>query len=214
MRIFETYTKEVILREFWNQLQEELITEENSKLNELLAISNDIIFRKFGIKPENKEYFIAGSARLYLYPKLRDAFNLHGDIGDLDIIIPNKELWVNSGLESEYNKDGIYRPTQDGSIEVFNVWDPTKAGGKFEDANVRASSQILADANQINGYYFMSIGDIIDYKMVLNRDKEQEIVNLITQYRKSNTQNRSNFLRKIAQIIGLVQTKKFLTSIE
>lgn len=50
--------------------------------------------------------------------------------------------------------------------------------------------------------------------MSLNRDKEQEIVNLITQYRKSNIQNRTNFLRKIAQIIGLTQTKKFLTTIK
>lgn len=210
MRIFETYAKENILREFWNQLQEELLTEENSALNDLLERANELVFNKFNIRPNDKVYFIAGSARLYLYPKLREAFDLKGEIGDLDIVIPNKELWINAGLEGNWNRNGIYRPTQDGSIEVFNVWDPSKAGEEFADTKVRSTNAILIDANQINGYYFMSLGDIIDYKMSLNREKEQEVVNLITQYQQSNYEDRKTFLRKIAKLIGLNKTKEFL----
>ena len=70
-----------------------------------------MIFKKFRILPNNKSYFIAGSARLYLYPKLRDAFGLTGTIGDLDLVIPNEQLWVNAGLQEELKNGGIKKKT-------------------------------------------------------------------------------------------------------
>ena len=87
MRIFEIYTKDIILRDFWNRLEEGLeINEGESGLKDYLSKADEIIFKKFGINPSDKVYFIAGSARLYLYPELREAFGLTGQIGDLDFI--------------------------------------------------------------------------------------------------------------------------------
>lgn len=211
MRIFEIYTKDIILRDFWNRLEEGLeINEGESGLKDYLSKADEIIFKKFGINPSDKVYFIAGSARLYLYPELREAFGLTGQIGDLDFIIPYKKYWIQAGLEEEWNKGGIYRPTDDGSIEAFNVWDPARAGGAYADYKVRPTNDILRDANMINGYYFMSLADIIDYKMALNRDKEQEVVNLIKQYQGKNTIGRSEFLNKMIKLIGINNTKNFL----
>lgn len=209
MRIFEIYAKEVVLREFWDTLSENLeINENESGLPSLLSQANEVIFQKFNINPKDKVYFICGSARLYLYPKLREAFNLNSTIGDLDLVIPDKTLWIQAGLEKEWNEGGIYRPTNE--IEAFNIWAPNRASEKYADTKVRPTNKIMQDATNIGGYYYMSLGDIMDYKMALHRDKEQDIVNLITQYQRQNTYGKSEFLRKIASLIGIEKTREFL----
>jgi hypothetical protein len=211
MRLSEIYVREVLLKEFWKNVQEDLVVESSdSGLKELIGRANEIIFAKFKIKPTDKVYSIVGSARLYLYPTLREAFNLTGGIGDLDMVIPNKELWIQAGLEENWNNGGIYRPTDDGSIEAFNLWDPAKAGGAYADVSVRSTPQIVADSTLINGYYFMSLEDIMDYKTKLGRDKEQDVVSLITQYQKSNIDNKKSLIKKIIQVIGVNNTKQFL----
>lgn len=212
MRLSEIYVKEIVLREFWNQLEEDLVVSEaaDGGLTSLLEKANELIFAKFKINPNVKNYFIAGSARLYLYQELRDAFQLTSSIGDLDIVIPNKQLWVNAGLEKEWNENGIYRPTNDGSVEVFNVWDPRKAAAAYANVNVRSSAEILNDCTLINGYYYMSFNDIADYKTNLSRDKEQDVVALISQYLKGKTSDRTSFIRQIVKLIGLDKTKQFL----
>ncbi len=211
MRLSEIYVKEVLLKEFWRGLEEDLIIEESdSGLKELIGRANEIIFQKFNINPTDKVYSIVGSARLYLYPTLREAFGLSGTIGDLDMVIPNKELWINAGLEENWNKGGIYRPTDDGSIEAFNVWDPAKAGGRYADVQVRSTPQIISSSTLINGYYFMSLEDIMDYKTKLGRDKEKEVVSLIDQYQKSNVNNKKEFIKRIVRLIGVDKTKEFL----
>jgi hypothetical protein len=195
MKLTEAYNK-VILEDFWNGLEEGLIVEADSGLKSLIGQANDVIFKKFGLKPTDDGYSIVGSARLYLYPQLREAFGLDGSIGDLDMVIPNKQDWVNAGLEENWNKGGIYRPTDDGSIEAFNVWDPSRAGGKYADVQVRSTQVALAD--------------IIDYKMSMNREKEQDIVNLITAYQKSGSSNKMELLKRMAKVIGIDATKEFL----
>jgi len=211
MRIFEIYTKDIIVRDFWNRLGEGLeINESDTGLTNYLAQASEVIFNKFGINPKDRVYFIGGSARLYLYPEIRDAFNLNAQIGDLDIIIPDKKYWIQAGLEEQWNTGGVYKPTSDGSIEAFNVWDPSKAGGAYANYKVRSTSDILRDATFINGHYFMSLGDIIDYKMVLNREKEQDVINLIRQYQQQDAFGKGEFLRRIAKLIGLQKTKEFL----
>ena len=213
MRLYEIYFKEVILKEFWNGLEEGLVLTEDG-VGTLLTHSNQIIFDKFNIKPTDKNvYSIVGSARLYLFPELKEAFNLHGEIGDLDIVIPNKELWFRAGLEKEWNEGGIYRPNNDGSIEVFNAWEPSKAGGQYADVNVRPTNQIVQDSTFLNGYFFMSLNDIMDYKTLLNRDKEKEIVDLIRNYQRGGFTTKHSFLKKMVNIIGLGNTKKFLGSL-
>jgi hypothetical protein len=211
MRLSEIYVREIVLREFWNNVEEELsLTEADNGLNEYLDKANSVIFDKFKINPSVRNYFIAGSARLYLYPALREAFELTSTIGDLDIVIPNKQLWINAGLEKEWNENGIYRPTSDGTIEAFNVWDPRKAGSAYADVKVRTSNEILRDSTLINGYYYMSLNDIADYKTNLSREKEQDVVALITQYSKSGSSDRTGFLRQIVKLIGLDKAKQFL----
>ncbi len=211
MRLNEIYIREFFLKEFWGNVSEELLSEvDTSSIDSLLRKADELIFKKFRILPNNRSYFIAGSARLYLYPKLRDAFGLEGSIGDLDLVIPNEEIWVNAGLQEELKKGGIYRPTQDGSVEAFTIWDPSKAGGTYADVRVRPTSEILADADEINGYFYMSMADVADYKTKLSRDKEQEVVNLINYYKESSNEDKQSFLRLIVKAIGLNNNKEFL----
>ena len=215
MRLNEIYIREFFLKEFWGNVSEDLLSEvDTSGINHLLRGADELIFKKFGMLPNNRSYFIAGSARLYLYPKLRDAFGLEGEIGDLDLVIPNTELWVKAGLQEELNKGGIYRPTQDGSIEAFTVWDPSKAGGDYADVSVRPTSEILANADLIDGYYYMDMSDVTDYKTKLGRDKEQDVVSLINQYKESSDKSKQSFLRLIVKAIGLNNTKEFLSNIK
>lgn len=209
MKLTEAYNR-VILDEFWGKLEEELVLEADSGLKTLLSQANEIIFKKFGIDPASKDYLIVGSARLYLYPQLREAFGLTGTIGDLDMVIPNKKHWVDAGLEKNWNEGGIYRPTSDGSIEAFNVWDPSRAGGAYADIQVRSTQEVLASSTHINGYNFMSLLDIIDYKMAMNREKEKDVVSLISAYQKSGSSNRKELLRRMAKVIGIDKTKEFL----
>lgn len=215
MRLFEAYTK-VVLSEFWDLLESDLQIDEAYayELEDLLYKAKPLVFDKFKIDPQSKDYFIAGSATLYLYPKLRDAFNLKGKIGDLDIIIPNKQSWIDAGLEKEWNEGGIYRPEGNTSIEVFNIWDPSKAGGEYADTNVRSSSQIMADMINYGGYNFMSLKDVMDYKLKLARDKEHDVVDLANKYENSDMMGKTQFLRKIVNIIGLKSAKQFLKSLD
>ncbi len=211
MRLSEIYVREVLLKEFWRDVEKDLVVESSdSGLKELISRANEIIFAKFKIEPTEQVYSIVGSARLYLYPPLREAFNLTGGIGDLDMVIPNKELWIQAGLEENWNKGGIYRPTDDGSIEAFNIWNPAKAGGAYADVSVRSTPQIVSDSTLINGYYFMSLEDIMDYKTKLGRDKEKDVVSLITQYQKSNIDNKKALIKRMISIIGVNNTKQFL----
>jgi hypothetical protein len=125
MRLFEIYSKDIALKEFWSILEKDLvINEADSGLGGLIQQANELIFNKFGINPSDRVYYIAGSARLYLYPTLREAFNLTSEIGDLDIVIPDKQHWINAGLEDQWNAGGIYRPEGNNEIEAFNTWDP------------------------------------------------------------------------------------------
>ena len=204
MRLTEIYLKEISLKELFTELEKEFQLDENIDpgLSDLLQEADELVFKKFNINPSEKKYFIAGSARLYLYSELREAFNLPGNIGDLDLVIPDKKLWVDAGLTKELEAGGIYRPTADGSVEAFTVWDPSKAGGEYADVKVRSTNEILQGATLVNGYYFMSFLDVVDYKTSLNRDKEKEVVDLILKYKKGSFKDKREFLRQILNTIG------------
>jgi len=74
MQLKEIYIREVYLKKFCEDLEDSLqLTEEinNSALTDLLKQAETTIFPRFGIKSsEPNKYFIAGSARLHLYPFL------------------------------------------------------------------------------------------------------------------------------------------------
>lgn len=204
MKLYEVY-KQIQLDEFWGGIEEQLLTEvgEDAGLSSLLGEANQVVFKTFNINPKERVYFIAGSARLYLHPELRDYFGLK-PIGDLDIIVPEEQLWVNAGLTNAWNNNGIYRPTNE--IEVFNLWLPAKAGGQYADTQVRDTKTILASATFVNGYYFMPIRDIVDYKLKLSREKEAVVVNLVTKYMKGG-QDKMDILKNIISLIGKENTK-------
>ena len=62
----------------------------------------------------------------------------------------------------------------DTDIEAFTTWDPSRAKGA-KDMSVRDQNQILKDAVNVGGHYYMNIYDVFDYKSKLNRDKEKQI---------------------------------------
>lgn len=207
MKLFESYS-DVVIKEFWDKLNEITLVENTPGLNNLLSKANKLVFEKFNINPSDKVYFIAGSARLYLSPELRQQFNLGDDIGDLDIIIPNKELWLKAGLNEELKNGGIYHPTSDGSIEVFDVWDPNRAGVEYAKFNVRSTDEILKDATFHDGYFYMSLADIVQYKTNLSRSKEKDVVELFNAF--NHGHNKNQILRQIVKILGFAGAKQFL----
>lgn len=202
----ETYVR-LALDEFWNQVEVDYMSEENidPQLSKLLKVADKLVFEKFGIKKSDKVYFICGSARLYLYPKLREAFGLKSTIGDLDMVIPDRQLWERAGID-----DTVYRPSKEYNIEAFDTWDPSRAGGDYADVSVRSDEEILKDSSTVAGYYFMSLKDVMDYKMKMARDKELDVVNLFKEYLESPVKDRVGFLKKMADIIGFEETKQFI----
>lgn len=231
MKLFEIY-KEVtaydMFAELSNILTSEQVISENGfgGLSELLIESDKIIFDKFKINKTDKVYFITGSASLYLMPDLikylneKEPENFPLNIGDLDIVIYDNRYWSNindylSENNINYDKNllsnGIYRPyltepkETELNIEAFNVWNPSKAPG-YSNIKVRNQKQIISDLNFKEGYYFMGLKDILDYKLVMNRPKEQALNNLIKQHSKGGYKNnRDSFLKKVAEIL----TSKF-----
>jgi len=194
MNLTEIYIN-VFFENFFKELQEEypLNEEVNPALQELLDKANELVFKKFGINPSNKVYFIAGSAALYLFPVLRDKLDLRSTVGDLDIVIPEAKYWKQAGLEGQT----LYRPKEDKSIEAFTEWNPAKAGGEYENVSVRSTSEILKDSFKSQGYWFMSLIDIFDYKMKLGRPKEKDILDKIKAYQDGTITDKISLLRQL-----------------
>jgi hypothetical protein len=207
MNLTETYTR-IALDEFWKQVEIDYMSDETSvDLGDLLKVADKLIFPKFGIDKGEKRYFICGSARLYIHPKLREIFGLTGTIGDLDMVIPERKLWDEAGIEG-----GIYRPSKEYNIEAFDVWDPSRAGDSYADVSVRSGQEILKDSSLHGGYYFMSLADVMDYKLKMSRDKEKDVVALFQSYLNSSVRDRVALLRKMAKIIGFEETKEFVST--
>jgi len=211
MKLTKILLDEVLLKEFWSEVEESLQIDEaiTGKLATLLNEADEEIFKPFGIEKENTDkYVIVGSARFYLYPVLREAFNLT-EPGDLDIVIPGEDQWKH--LKKNYDKDKwkkheanwkkrIYRPTN--KIEAFNAWKPQTVPGA-KDFNVSSTKEIMKDSSVVDGYNFMSFRDIVDYKLKLSRPKEEEITKLILKYRNSkNPKDKDEIVKGIFKLIG------------
>jgi len=219
MKLSELYQETLNEGSIWKKLESilkngETLTEGlGGGLEPLLKEANTVIFSKFKINPKDKVYFISGSARLYLYPDLiaelnkMDTKNFPLTIGDLDMVIPNEEIWKNAGL-GEFLKTGIYRPYQLNppatkmNIEAFTVWAPNRTPG-YENIEVRSEQEIFNDLEQFNGYWFMGLKDVIDYKDKMKRDKEVALSELIKQYESggSTKEERTSFLSRVASVL-------------
>ena len=185
------------------------------KLLKLITEADEIIFKPFGInKNDHSKYVIVGSSRFYLYPVLREAFNLT-EPGDLDIVIPGKTEWetlkINleeDGTWEKYKQNyerGIFRPTEE--IEAFDEWKPQLVGdGK--DTSVSSTKEIMKNSSVVDGYNFMSFRDIVDYKLKLNRPKEEAITKLLLQYRNSKDPLvKEKIIKGILKLIGEEDTQ-------
>lgn len=219
MKLCELYHQALDENNVWKKLESilrngETLTEGLSGgLEPLLKEANTVIFAKFKIDPKDKVYFISGSARLYLYPDLiaelnkMDPKNFPLQVGDLDMVIPNEELWKNAGL-GEFLKTGIYRPYQLNppatkmNIEAFTVWAPNRTPG-YENIEVRSEQEIFNDLEQFEGYWFMGLKDVIDYKDKMKRDKEVALSELIKQYEQGGgvPEERGSFLTNVAKLL-------------
>ena len=219
MKLCELYNQALIEANVWKKLESILIDGEvltegfSGGLEPLLKESNTVIFQKFKINPKDKVYFISGSARLYLYPDLiaelnkMDPKNFPLQVGDLDLVIPNGELWKKAGL-GEFLKAGIYRPYQlnppatEMNIEAFTVWAPNRTPG-FENIEIRSEEEIFSDLEQFEGYWFMGLKDVIDYKDKMKRDKEVALSELIKKYEQGGgaPEERVSFLSRVAGIL-------------
>lgn len=212
--IFEHTNYNSLLKEFCLDLERsvyESTVSMSPRLRLLLKKAQPTVFEPFGIDPSEKKYFIAGSARLYLYPGLVKLMNLK-PIGDLDIIIPNNKYWEDlEDYVKKYPNDNVspeeiemrrYTPTEDSDIEVFDKWLPKfdeEASGDFE---VRDTLTILKNSKNIEGYYFMSFYDVLNYKMTLKREKELPIINLLMKYKEGTSHEKHNIKRKIMSLLG------------
>ena len=228
MNLKDIYLREIYLKKFCDDLEETLqLTEEinNSALLDLLQQAEETIFTRFGINSsEPNKYFIAGSARLHLYPQL--ATILNDTIGDLDIVIPGQKEWdylnqyldennlpKNEGELSRY----IYRPEDAPKLEAFAKWDPSKVDPeKFKDTHFTSTSTLLKTSGRkpVGGYYFMPLSDIVDYKMKLDRTKEEGITSLLSKYINAKSEDDKQDIR--TQIIRIfagdeIAAKSFLS---
>jgi hypothetical protein len=216
MKLYEIH-EEMMIRDAWVKLEqalEEIIIldeGEESKLNRLVTEADKILLPAFDIDSSEKKYFIAGSSRLYLYPGLPEFINkITGEFGgaevplepgDLDVVIPNRKYWstLESNLSSKFDKDKfqpnlnnfIYRPQELGltkmDIEAFDVWAPNRAGGEYASTEVDDTNTILNRASAYNGFYYMSIQDVLAYKTQMTRGKEKRIADLINTYTQRRT---------------------------
>jgi hypothetical protein len=176
-------------------------------LVELLGLANKQVFEKFKINPSEKKYFIAGSAKLYTEDSLKQAFNIENvKLGDMDIIIPDRSIWENAGLGDKYNTR--YEPSD--KIEVFSIWDPRRSGEKYSNLNVRDTNEILQDAMMVDGYWFMSLQDVLDYKIQMDREKEKELNKYVKAYQAG---NKIDALKRIIQALGPEKTRAFLREV-
>ena len=95
-------------------------------------------------------------------------------------------------------------------LSVFSSWDPRLGADQALDYNVASTSDILSRADLIDGHWFMDFADIIDYKMRLGREKEEQFVQLFMRYKNSSPQERSVILRRIIKVIGRKEAEQFL----
>ena len=184
---------EVLLRRFCEDIEASVQPgTATGKLASLLEESRELIFKPFQLDPKQQKYFVAGSARLYLYPELQELLKLK-PIGDLDIVIPDKAAWDNLDTYLQQNPNPQIKPVDVQNhryiphdfIEAFDAWLPKYDEESVKDFSVRSTSDILRGSRLIDGYYYMSLYDIMDYKLNLNRDKEKQLTELLIRYQKA-----------------------------
>lgn len=203
--------REQMMQSFCEELELQIkgSVQVNPKLQEYLTEAEKIIFAPMGIKPTEKgKYFIAGSARLYLYPDLATIMNLKGSPGDLDIVVTDQNAWntlaknetLDPSLRDDVKNKHIFRPTSpENTLEAFDEWKPglaVKDKKEVQDTSVRSSDEIQKSAKLVGKYYYMSMYDILDYKLKLGRDKEKPLAEYLVEYHNQKDPQRKQEIQK------------------
>jgi predicted nucleotidyltransferase len=108
------------------------------------------------------DYAVFGSAVMAVRG-MREAPNI-------DVIVTNK-LWSELLEKNRPDEEGFIRLT--GQIKISNWWfAPTR----------KTISQLITEAEEIDGLPFVQLDEVLDYKQGLNRPKDIEDVRLIKEY--------------------------------
>ena len=130
------------------------------------------------IKPED-DAIICGSAILY-------AKKINEKIRDMDIMITNQEVWhrllKKYPLQKSNSTDEEVIIWANGKIEIKDTF-LSKYDFVFDELN---------DVEIIDGIRFLSLQKVKDYKIILNRKKDQQVLKLIETYEK----RQSGFLER------------------
>lgn len=116
------------------------------------------------------DYLIMGTGIMFALG-IRDI----SDFTDIDLFV-NENGWnkVKNIFENKYNSKWkcYYIDIFDGLISIYNEWRPEKY-----DFYKLFEKSIL-----INGYHYMSLEDVIDWKQKMNRDKDKIHIEMIKNY--------------------------------
>lgn len=98
------------------------------------------------------------------------------DLGhDIDVIA-NKEAWEEAKTlgDSKPTKSGNGQVVElfDGEIEIFNSWGP----GEWD------TNDLIKTADEIEGIKFVELEKVLEWKQIMNRDKDKEHIRLIKEY--------------------------------
>ena len=93
-------------------------------------------------------------------------------------------------------------------IEAFDVWAPNRAGGEYASTEVDDTNVILNRASEYNGFYYMSIQDVLAYKTQMTRDKEKRIAELINTFTDRRSKRTKEQLFDIIARIVRINTSK------
>lgn len=92
---------------------------------------------------------------------------------DIDLIV-KEELWNELRKKYPINKEK-YDAIIIGNIEIFHKWPP------FEEVNI-----LIDSADIIQGFRFVKLEYVLEWKKFLNREKDLRDIKLIEEYFKKN----------------------------
>jgi ribosomal protein S18 acetylase RimI-like enzyme len=114
-----------------------------------------------------KEMLIVGSGTMSLYGLKENA--------DLDLWV-TKRVYDKMLKDSRFSSNGKMLETKDKLIEADHRFICVK----------QTVEEFLQRAVAINGFYFMSLPDVLDWKKCMNRPKDKEHIKIIEKYMKTN----------------------------
>lgn len=100
----------------------------------------------------------------------------HGirEANDLDVLVTD-DLWTKISQQYSINKELLFK-IEIGNIEILGP------GSAFRDQGIASINEIINSAEIINGYPFVKLNLIKQFKAKLGRDKDLKDIALIDQF--------------------------------